>query len=153
MVMRLERRVRGWRTAAIGAMALAAGLAGFIISGPILVAPPGGRYVALLEGPENAPAFIATVDLDAGGLSLRQIGGEAPAGKDFELWAVGGGRSQPQSLGLITAGYRLPLKRLTASPGGLADTVLAVSLEPDGGSPTGLPTGPVVYSGKLWRSE
>jgi len=27
-------------------------------------------------------------------------------------------------------------------------TVLAISLEPSGGSPTGLPTGPVLYTGK-----
>jgi len=29
------------------------------------------------------------------------------------------------------------------------DVTLAVSVEPTGGSPTGQPTGPVVYSGKL----
>jgi anti-sigma-K factor RskA len=34
--------------------------------------------------------------------------------------------------------------------GGVSEgAVLAVSLEPHGGSPTGQPTGPVVYSGKL----
>jgi anti-sigma-K factor RskA len=30
-----------------------------------------------------------------------------------------------------------------------ADATLAVSLEPPGGSPTGLPTGPVIANGKL----
>jgi anti-sigma-K factor RskA len=30
-----------------------------------------------------------------------------------------------------------------------ADSALAVSLEPTGGSPTGQPTGPVIASGKL----
>jgi anti-sigma-K factor RskA len=30
-----------------------------------------------------------------------------------------------------------------------ADTALAVSMEPPGGSPTGQPTGPVIASGKL----
>ncbi len=33
----------------------------------------------------------------------------------------------------------------------LVDKVLAVSLEPAGGSPTGLPTGPVLYSGTIER--
>ena len=31
----------------------------------------------------------------------------------------------------------------------LAAGVLAVSLEPSGGSPTGLPTGPVLYQGRI----
>jgi anti-sigma-K factor RskA len=31
----------------------------------------------------------------------------------------------------------------------LANATLAVSLEPAGGSPTGLPTGPVLYSGRV----
>ena len=32
---------------------------------------------------------------------------------------------------------------------GLVDDTLAVSLEPEGGSPTGAPTGPVLFKGKL----
>jgi anti-sigma-K factor RskA len=32
-----------------------------------------------------------------------------------------------------------------------ATAALAVSLEPPGGSPTGLPTGPVIASGKLTK--
>ena len=31
----------------------------------------------------------------------------------------------------------------------MSNAVLAVSLEPPGGSPTGLPTGPVIGTGKL----
>jgi anti-sigma-K factor RskA len=32
-----------------------------------------------------------------------------------------------------------------------ADTQLLVNLEPQGGSPTGQPTGPVLYAGRLTR--
>ncbi len=38
-------------------------------------------------------------------------------------------------------------------PALLGDTVFAVSLEPEGGSPTGQPTGPVLYTGKLVATE
>ena len=38
-----------------------------------------------------------------------------------------------------------------ATADALAGGTFAVSVEPEGGSPTGLPTGPVVYSGKLIR--
>ena len=34
-------------------------------------------------------------------------------------------------------------------PATLNETVFAISLEPQGGSPTGAPTGPVLYTGKL----
>ncbi len=39
---------------------------------------------------------------------------------------------------------------LTAyDPETISDATFAVSLEPEGGSPTGQPTGPVLFSGKL----
>ena len=34
-------------------------------------------------------------------------------------------------------------------PDVIKDATFAVSLEPEGGSPTGAPTGPVVFAGKL----
>jgi anti-sigma-K factor RskA len=43
----------------------------------------------------------------------------------------------------------LPRERLPASVLGPGTAGLAVSLEPAGGSPTGAPTGPVLYSGRL----
>ena len=67
----------------------------------------------------------------------------------LELWLIAPG-DQPRSLGLIEAGrpvhINLPpdlIRRIAA------DATLAVSLEPPGGSPTGLPTGPVIANGKL----
>jgi anti-sigma-K factor RskA len=68
----------------------------------------------------------------------------------IELWLIPAGDTRPRSLGLIQAGQPIRLdippdlaRRLTP------DAALAVSLEPPGGSPTGLPTGPVVALGKL----
>jgi anti-sigma-K factor RskA len=56
----------------------------------------------------------------------------------------------PRSLGLIPASgigrVRLPVPAGTALQNIPA---LAVSLEPAGGSPTGLPTGPVLYTGAV----
>jgi anti-sigma-K factor RskA len=57
----------------------------------------------------------------------------------------------PRSLGLISAQGVTVLSRerlpKTLLEGGT--DALAVSVEPPGGSPTGVPTGPVVYAGKL----
>jgi anti-sigma-K factor RskA len=69
----------------------------------------------------------------------------------YELWALPQGAA-PKSLGVIPPGaiVRVPLpataeELLTSIP------ALAVSLEPPGGSPTGQPTGPVLFSGSIER--
>ena len=71
------------------------------------------------------------------------------AGRSLELWAIPV-EGKPVSLGLIPADGdgRIALSKsqqqLIRVP-----VVLAVSLEPQGGSPTGQPTGPVLYQGPL----
>ncbi|MFD1301984.1 anti-sigma factor, partial [Methylobacterium marchantiae] len=128
----------------------AAGLALFIALGP----RPGGvgdtRYVAVVTSGGEAPAMIVSIDTAAGTARVRPVGAEAPAGHSLELWYVGADKT-PKSLGLIGKdAARLPL------PAGSEDArrgegVFAVSVEPPNGSATGLPTGPVVYTGKLIR--
>jgi len=68
----------------------------------------------------------------------------------LELWAVPP-QGTPRSLGLISANGTtiVPRGRLAASLVKGDTAALAVSLEPPGGSPTGAPTGPVLYAGKL----
>jgi anti-sigma-K factor RskA len=64
-------------------------------------------------------------------------------------WATVDG--PPQSLGLIKPDGATVLPK-DLLPGGLKGSQLdhmAVSVEPPGGSPTGKPTGPVVFYGKL----
>jgi anti-sigma-K factor RskA len=63
----------------------------------------------------------------------------------FELWAVPP-QGAPRSLGLISSQGTTIVKK-----GKVLDNTaaLAVSLEPPGGSPTGAPTGPVLFVGKL----
>jgi anti-sigma-K factor RskA len=139
---RLRAQVRRWRIAAGGAGLLAAGLALFVVTGPSLT-PSGGRYLAVVQGGGTVPALIVRVDLGTGIAQVRPVNAEAPADRSLELWYVGA--QGPRPLGLVGAGQsqvRLPT-------GTAPDGVLAVSVEPPGGSPTGQPTGPVVYTGKL----
>ena len=53
----------------------------------------------------------------------------------------------------LLAGYNALFEKFQAAslPGPAEGATLAVSVEPKGGSPTGAPTGPVVYSGRLVR--
>jgi len=141
-IARLRGQVRRWRMAAGSAGLLAAGLALFLAVGPTLE-PSGGRYLAVVQGGGTLPALIVRVDTRTGIAQVRPVGAEAPADRSLELWYVGA--QGPRPLGLVGAGQsqvRLPA-------GAAPDGVIAVSVEPPGGSPSGQPTGPVVYTGKL----
>lgn len=142
-VVQLRRRVAVWRSVAAGVSAVAAALILLLfMRGP---APEHGVYVAVLQGGDAAPAFVAAVDVSSKVIVVRRVGEPAPADKSYELWALGAGRVAPQPLGVVDAAVRVPAERV----GRLDGTTLAVSLEPQGGSPTGLPTGPVLFTGKL----
>ena len=148
-VVALKRRLTAWRALGIGASALAAGLAALLflqMPGP----QSGQTYVAVLQSGGTEPAFVAAIDLGAGTVSVRRLTTPPEAGKSYELWAVGGGREKPESLGVIDASLRIPAGRLGRFD---PDTLFAISLEPEGGSPTGQATGPVLYTGKLVPTE
>ncbi len=156
-VAQLHRQLRGWQTFSLISGAAAAALAAFIaLRPPVPGVPPApsSQYVAVLQTEGPGPAFVASVDLDRGVISVRRVAAESQSGKSFELWAVGGGREKPQSLGVIEDALKIPAAKLGAvSATEVADTVFAISLEPEGGSPTGQATGPVLYVGKLVPTE
>ncbi|WP_256852603.1 anti-sigma factor domain-containing protein [Pantoea sp. Fr+CA_20] len=68
------------------------------------------------------------------------------ANNSLQLWLIPAGH-QPVSLGLLHARDTTELK--LAGRDAVKNGVIAISLEPEGGSPTGQPTGPVLYSGKI----
>jgi anti-sigma-K factor RskA len=134
------RRVWPWQAATVAALALAAGFAAVAL---LPRTQPAEEMAALSPPDAAAPGFVADARPDGSvvltALSVMPI----PAGRDLELWILPKGATAPRSLGLVTAaGRRLVLPTLPA-PG----TQLMVSVEPKGGSPTGAPTGPVVYAG------
>lgn len=150
-VTALKRRVSLWRGATLAAGTLAAALLIVILLPQ--PAPTGTRFVAVLEAKGAAPAFVAAIDTAHDVVAVRRIAAEAGPGHSYELWALGAGRKEPQALGVIDASLRIPTARLGPGGASLQDTTLAVSLEPEGGSPTGLPTGPVLFTGKLVRAD
>jgi anti-sigma-K factor RskA len=133
-----------WRAATAAAVAIAAVFAGVaFLHGP----SPAERLVAAL-GPPGAPAavFMAEVQPD-GRVLIRPLGPVSPvqSGKDLELWALPAGAEHPVSLGVLPPlGRNLPARELLA-----ANTQLMISLEPEGGSKTGAPSGPVLWGGRL----
>lgn len=103
----------------------------------------------------TAPLWIVRAFPDLDQLRVRALRAIAlDPTRSYELWMLPDAGTPPVSLGL------LPVSGETALPLGDAATrileassTLAVSLEPAGGSPTGAPTGPVVYTAALVRSR
>ena len=85
-------------------------------------------------------------------MRIRVIGhAEMAPGTAWELWMLPGENQKPVSLGLITTHDNPDLGRARARLAAKLDQAhgLAMSVEPAGGSPTGLPSGPVLYAGPL----
>ena len=148
-VVAFKRRVAFWRAATAATSALAAGLAVFVLidRAATPTAPEGGRYIAVVNSGGSEPALIAAVDTNTGLIRIRRMTAEVPAGQSLELWHVAEGH-EPRSLGLLDAGLDSQTIQDAASAGPV-EGMIAVTLEPEGGSPSGAPTGPVVYSGRL----
>jgi anti-sigma-K factor RskA len=142
----LRRSVRGWRHAFMGACALAASLAAVLVYRELPSSSlQGGSYVAVVKSDDNRPALIVNVDPASKLAYVIPVSAEAPAGRSLELWFIGAGE-KPRSMGLVKS----QPERMTLPVGAkIQEASLAVSIEPEGGSTTGAPTGPVIYSGQL----
>lgn len=75
------------------------------------------------------------------------------ANRDYELWALPDSGAAPVSLGLMPKSGTRDLELSAAQRLALAGaSKIAISLEPIGGSPTGAPTGPVLFVAELARA-
>lgn len=176
-VIDLTKRLRRWRGGAVGLGAIAAALAGLAVMAAVaperlpaplrpkskietvevarevvrtVEVPAASRFVAVLQSGPNAPAFIMTVDLAQRSLTVRRVTAEEQSGKSYELWLVSDRYPAPRSLGVIGAAEFTQVPALSAyDRNTIEGATFAVSLEPEGGSPTGAVTGPVLFSGKL----
>ena len=146
---RAAPRLAFWRGLAAFASVAAISL-GVLLGLPSPVLPP---VVIVLNatgadapGGSVAGTFVASISGDGRAVVTRPILNVA-LGQDraLELWALPGDGA-PRSLGLISSSTATVVQKQAALRGA---TALAVSLEPAGGSPTGAPTGPVLFVGKL----
>jgi anti-sigma-K factor RskA len=135
-----------WRALTVGAMAVAAALVlvlGVVTMGPTTPA----RVVAVLNDKEGQPAWIVHEDKSRATLVVDTVRNQTiDAQHAFELWIIAD--NKPQPLGVIPSrtDKRVTVPASSVPKNGL---VFAVSLEPPGGSPTGQPTGPVLYQGRV----
>ena len=157
-VVQLNRRVRIWQlaTGASLAAALALAFAQFGLERQPVTAPPAAApapvLVASLTSPSGPASLAVTYLPDRKALVIAP--GQLPesAGRDRELWIIPEGQ-QPVSLGLVEAGTSARRAITPALAARFAaGATIAVSDEPEGGSPTGQPTGDVLAAGNLTRA-
>jgi anti-sigma-K factor RskA len=166
----LARRARRWRrltaamTAIAALLALYVGISQFApglipVSRPAppavtaQVVQPQSRLVAVLQQDPTTPAFLVSVDPASRTLTVRRVSAANEPNRSYELWLISNKFPAPRSLGLVGAGEFTA----RALPSGFdADTLktasYAISLEPSGGSPTGAPTGPILFKGRMVES-
>ena len=135
-----------WTTAALAAGLLASVLT---LQQPVPRPTSGPALLARLEQSDGTTLFAATINPDRRSVLFVNTGRADWPGKSAEVWVIAAD-GKPRSLGLLPA--NAPATLNVAPP--LADllasgAVLAITLEPLNGSPSGLPTGPVVAQGKI----
>ena len=149
----IVRRANRWRSATVGMTAIAASLAGVVGWQDYQRRQMPTQYVAVLQAGESLPGFLLTVDTQTNMFVISAMQKPTEPEKSFQLWLVHNDMPGPKSLGVFDDSEM----DVRPMPGGkdhdmYMDATYAVSVEPKGGSPTGAPTGPVVFSGKLVKA-
>jgi anti-sigma-K factor RskA len=156
--IRRESRGRGtqarntfWRAWAVAATLV---LALMVVSERLT--PPAEQKpaaMALVSDARGQALWLISVHPEARRIDMKAVSpSPAPAGKSYELWMLPeGGKPVPMGLmnetGTVSETVSDELLAHLAQAKGLA-----ISLEPQGGSPTGQPTGPVLWTATLVSS-
>jgi len=132
-----------WRSMVFAGAVCGAGLAFAIVAPKLLTSEPA--VAALLTQGAAEPAFLVMVTKD-GYATIIAAHPNTPPGRSLQLWGLPEGATVPVSLGVLPVTGRLRMKAIVP-----AGTQLLVSSEPVGGSLSGAPTGPVLYTGRMVR--
>lgn len=148
-----DNRVRRWQIATAAAALVALITSGLALRPspqptpqPVVAQQPLLQSVAALSESGGAPALLVTYDQATKTMKVTPVNVAPRPGHSLELWVIAG-KAAPKSIGLMREQGATALDRMALDL--QQQMTIAVSVEPRGGSPTGLPTGPVVYSGRM----
>jgi anti-sigma-K factor RskA len=137
--------VVGWRAALMAASLVAAFAAGYLGGEAIRKASPP-RVVAVLTAQADVTGAIVEAFSD-GAIRIAPFGDvELPEGKVLQVWTVYDEAAGPVSLATLERSKDVLLDA-GDHPSPKPGQFYQITLEPSPGSPTGKPTGPVVFSG------
>jgi len=145
-----------WRGLAVTSTAFVLILAAFIGLAPRPEAPMA--MVAVMSDDKGEPALVvswppmkATRDPYVRIKVVQEHPVMAP-GTTWEMWMLPRGKAAPVSMGLITTDADQTMRIKPALANRMEGAYgMAMSVEPEGGSPTGAPTGPVIFKGQCVR--
>lgn len=145
-----RHQARWWQRLGLWQGLSGAGLAASLLLGLTLLtaSPAPTQYLVVLVAPNSqAPGWVVQAS-DRRTIELLPLGRDSiPEGMALQFWTKGEKWGAPVSLGLVKPGAarRVPLDSL---PPLEANQLFELTLEKAGGSPTGLPTGPIKFIGR-----
>lgn len=139
-----------WRSLALwrgfAAVATAAAIVLAVGLGRLALAPPPPTFVAVLLAETGEVGAVVHVFADGTAELLPLEDVTVPSGRALEVWTKWSDERGPVSIGLLDRPRTVRL-----STGGLPETrpeqLFEITLEPATGSPTGRPTGPILFKG------
>lgn len=138
-----SRRALPWLAAACVALGLLA--AAYTLREPALTP------LAVLADAQHHSQWVVSVNRQRDVISLAPLQPRAVRDdQSLQLWLIPPGQA-PVSLGLVDT--ETSRRYVLTASATLTEATLAISLEPRGGSPTGQPTGPVLYSASLTAAQ
>ena len=143
---------RWWQT--LTAWRWSAGIAMLAVFALLVWTPPPTvvtHYVGVVQSQQAEPLWLGNASADHR-LTVKAMPPVQPAdgGRDYQLWLLPESGAPVWLALLPTGGAQLQVNLSDQQVRQLLQSrSLAISLEPAGGSPTGQPTGPVVYQTRL----
>ncbi len=142
---RAERsRMNSWRSVAIAASVAAIALALTVFWQARTAVSPA--VVAVLLDAGGSPVAVLEVSADNTVLVTPFAGVDAQPSEVFQVWTKPDADGPPVSVGLLEEAARMVVRN-PALPRPSSGQLYEITVEPAGGSPTGLPTGRVVGIG------
>lgn len=132
-----------WRTVSVVALAAAVAL------GVRFLAPTAApeRYLAVLQNDQKTAGWIVEIEARGRVRLVPLAATPVPPQRALQFWTKAPSATVPTSLGLVPGDRvtEIPAARLPALE---PDTLFELTLEPETGSPTGRPTGPILFVGR-----
>ncbi|MBU3033768.1 anti-sigma factor [Tritonibacter mobilis] len=140
----IRRAMTRWRNAAVGGIAAALLLAmtlGWTLMTPVepsviaVLLNDDGEAIALVEGRPDNTTLVTLLEM-----------AQVPTERVMQVWTKPDDDGPPVSLGLLTSGRSETLV-IEGLPAPHPQQLYEITVEPAGGSPTNLPTGPILGKG------
>jgi anti-sigma-K factor RskA len=129
------------------AVAASALLALRMVLAPVGPATPDSPYMAVLTSPDKTASWLVDASHNNEVRLIPLTRTEVASSQALQFWTKAEGANAPTSLGLVSSENItvVPLDRMPTLEG---NQLFEITLEPQNGSPTGRPTGPILSLGR-----